>query len=108
MEEDIQRRIVMKGTLSFVWKETIYKNRFKCECGNQLADPETGYPSDHVLVDMDNESANRKFMFCDKCRKPVCMIQEVMVAEDVQPGLKGSIEEMKKMENEGKLKKTMS
>lgn len=95
----------MKKTMSFIWKESIYKNRFRCTCGNQLADPETGWPTDQVLVET---STSGKFMYCAKCRQPICMMQEVEIAEDVQPGLKGSIEVMEKMQNEGKLKKTMS
>ena len=72
--------------LGFIWKESIYKNGFKCSCGNQLADLETGEPKGYVLVDEES-----RVIYCNKCRSPVCCFGEMET--DLEPGLHGNIEE---------------
>lgn len=69
---------------TFIWKESIYKNSFRCSCGNQLADPQTGEPEGHVLVDEEN-----RIIYCDRCHQPVCCFGEIET--DLPAGLHGDI-----------------
>lgn len=55
----------MKQT-AHIWKESIYKNKFRCSCGNQLADPENGAPKGYVLCDPEKQT-----IYCNKCGRPV-------------------------------------
>lgn len=78
----------MKKTV-FVWKESVYKNRFTCNCGNQLAD-ENG-----VLIDgksMVETTSFRRYLYCKKCYKPVAYLTKMEVPEDAE-GLMGNISE---------------
>ena len=69
----------------FVWKESIYKNGFKCSCGNTLSDdPNTGEPKDGLLL---NTITNT--LFCDKCKEPVCIMGEMET--ELPAGLHGNI-----------------
>ena len=78
--------------MGFVWKESIYKNSFKCSCGNQLADPDTGNPEGHVLVDEET-----RVIYCDRCHQPVCCFGEM--ESDLPPGLHGNIYDAFKPKN---------
>lgn len=63
----------MKKT-AFVWKESIYKNGFKCKCGTKLANDD-GTPTDNVGVNGDDEHDLR--LFCIKCHDLVGVYKEV-------------------------------
>lgn len=76
----------------FIWKESIYKNGFKCSCGNQLANPETGEPEGHVLVDKE-----LKVIYCDKCHEPACLFGEIET--NLPGGLYGSASEESEPKN---------
>lgn len=60
--------------LAIVWKESIYKNDFKCKCGAVLAD-ENGKPTDNVGVNGENSDDPR--LFCIKCKELVGVEKEV-------------------------------
>ena len=76
---------------TYVWKESIYKNGFKCACGNVLADSE-GNPSDNLLFE---DGGFRKWLYCDKCLKPVAYLRYMNLPEDAE-GMMGNIEEYEK------------
>ena len=70
----------------FIWKESIYKNKFTCSCGNELANPETGKPKGYVLYDPE-----WNIIYCNRCMTPVCFFGEMETS--LSPGLHGHIED---------------
>lgn len=71
----------------FVWKESVYKNRFICKCGNRLADP------DGSNVDMLIENYGfRRYCYCKKCANVVAYLKLMEIPED-EHGLIGNITE---------------
>ncbi len=77
---------------AFIWKESIYKNGFKCSCGNQLASQETGEPLGHVLVDTE-----MNIIICNKCMKPAACFGEMET--ELEPGMHGNIYEAFRVNN---------
>lgn len=73
----------------FIWRESVYKAQFRCNCGNQLADPDTGEPRANVLVGMEGET-----MYCPRCGLNVAVFRDVEV-DDQRNGLCGHISNLK-------------
>lgn len=80
----------MKKMTGYIWRESIYKNKFKCLCGNQVADPETGEPNGDLLFDPESET-----LYCNKCRFPICFVGKMNVDDNVKPGMHGDINKWK-------------
>ena len=72
----------------YVWKESIYKNDFKCSCGNFLA-KDLNVIQENVEIP---PSSFRKWVYCKKCFKPVAYIQVMNLPEGAE-GLMGNISE---------------
>ena len=46
---DVRRNVMVKDM--FVWRKSIYENRFKCnQCGAKLFDIKTKQPTDNLVV----------------------------------------------------------
>ena len=68
---------------AIIWRESIYKNRFKCDtCYEVLAD-ENGQPTDNVGFDADT-SHRQDVLYCCKCKQPVAFIKDY--EGDLLPG----------------------
>lgn len=76
----------------FVWRESVYKNGFKCKCGNLLADPQTGEPKGYVRADVEGQT-----IYCNKCGQPVCCFGEMET--DLPAGMHGDINSIFKADN---------
>lgn len=64
---------------AFIWRESIYKNNFKCsKCGTTLADMD-GTPKGNVLYDPSED-----ILVCPKCGQVVAKIKEIEVAVEMQ------------------------
>ena len=66
----------------FVWRESVYKNNFKCNvCGAKLFNSKTGRPTDNLAVDAeDAENPNPTepiYCYCGRCKNPVATWQPV-------------------------------
>lgn len=76
----------MKRTV-FVWKESIYKNGFRCKCGNQLV------INDHIVEGLYLEDTGfRRWLYCNKCSNPVAFLKKMEIPEG-ESGLMGNITE---------------
>lgn len=70
----------------FIWRESVYKNHFKCnKCGHVVAN-EHGYPQDDTLF-----APSHDLLFCGKCKNPVCKIQKMNT--NLPDGLHGNIDD---------------
>lgn len=73
----------MKAMMAIVWRESIYKNGFKCSCGKQLVTD--GKIERDVLY-----NPHDKLLFCPECHNLVAMLKgEVEVKDDDETMLKG-------------------
>lgn len=72
-----------------VWKESVYKNRFTCKCGNQIADENGNVQNGKMLIE---DGGFRKYCYCSKCYQPVAYLRKMEVPEDAV-GLMGNITE---------------
>lgn len=75
-----------------VWKESIYKNRFRCSCGAKLADANGLNFEDHCLI---GENEFRVYLHCSKCLKPVAYLTHVNVSEN-EGGMMGNINDFER------------
>lgn len=52
-----------------IWRQSVYSNRFKCQlCGCQLANPETGEPTDNIVLNAEGLDVDNR-LFCGNCQK---------------------------------------
>lgn len=72
-----------------VWKESVYKNRFTCNCGNQIADENGILIENKSFIEM---TSFRQYVYCEKCYKPVAYLTKMETPEDAH-GLMGNITE---------------
>lgn len=72
-----------------IWKESVYKNRFTCKCGNQIADENGELISGKSMIEV---TSFRRYIYCKKCLKPVAHLTMMEVPEDAA-GLMGNISE---------------
>lgn len=73
----------MEERMCFIWRESVYKNKFKCNiCGTQIAD-EKGEPRPNVLV-----NPRFEIIQCPLCRNVVAHIKMMEVPEGMS-GLQG-------------------
>lgn len=70
----------------FIWKESIYHNKFVCKCGTKLADAETGEPVPDLPC---LQSPTQLVGICPKCQDAVfvCTIEDMPAA--MPGGLQG-------------------
>lgn len=61
----------------FIWKESIYKNDFKCKCGAKLFDRRTNAPTENVGVDAEKTNALETELWCCKCRNLVGKVKQI-------------------------------
>lgn len=67
---------------AIVWRESVYKNDFKCnKCGHVVANKK-GWPADDTLYDPDGQ-----WLFCPECHN--CVGREKEVDDDGPSGLRG-------------------
>lgn len=85
--------------IGIVWRESVYKNHFKCnQCGAKLAN-KNGQPTDNFVVDADREHVDEKdeWAFCGKCMNVVAKIKEIseeyISEEEKENVLNGSYED---------------
>ena len=73
----------MEERMCFIWRESVYKNKFKCNiCGTLIAD-ENGEPRPNALV-----SPKFGMIQCPLCRNVVAHIKMMEVPEGMS-GLQG-------------------
>ena len=73
----------MKKT-AFIWRESVYKNHFKCNlCGTPVAD------EDGTVLDRTLYHRLEEILLCPKCHNVVCKIKEIDVPENMK-GLQGN------------------
>lgn len=61
---------------AIIWKESIYKNDFKCShCGVQLTDGK-GQPTDNVGFDADLNN-RQDILYCCNCKTAVAVIKDI-------------------------------
>lgn len=85
--------------IGIVWRESVYKNHFKCnQCGVKLAD-KNGQPNDNFCVDADRNNVDEKdeWAYCGKCKNVVAKIKEIseehISEEEKENVLQGSYED---------------
>lgn len=61
---------------AIIWKESIYKNNFKCKCGAKLAD-NSGVPTNNLGGSAEDTEDNR--LFCMKCKNLVAVERYVPI-----------------------------
>ena len=74
----------MAKKVAVLWKESIYKNGFRCTCGQQLTE------NNIAFVD-DPRSNGGKGVFCNNCKRLVAYAKEVET--NIPAGMYGDIEE---------------
>lgn len=74
---------------ALVWRESVYKNNFYCQCGNKLYDIEKSY-------DENSENIKKKnnHLYCPKCDRNVAYITKVP-KDRITSKLMGNINEFK-------------
>ena len=65
----------MKAMMAIIWRESVYKNGFKCSCGNQLMTD--GKIERDVLY-----NPHDKILICPKCHEVVAMIKDDVEVDD--------------------------
>lgn len=75
--------------LVIVWKESVYKNRFTCNCGNQIAEENGVLINGKSMIEM---TSFRQYVYCKKCYKPVAYLTKMELPEDAE-GLMENISE---------------
>ena len=79
--------------IATIWRESVYKNDFKCNvCGETLAH-KNGIANDKVKVDMFN------YVFCRNCNNVVARIEQIEAPENMH-GLQGNYADFKEGNNE--------
>lgn len=73
----------------YVWKESVYKNGFKCKCGNQIADENGNVHDGKMLIE---DCGFRMYCYCTNCYQPVAYLRKMEIPEDAH-GLMGNITE---------------
>ena len=69
----------------FVWRKSVYDNNFKCnQCGAKLFNPNTGHPTDNLVVDAEdadsfenNSTTEPIYCYCGRCKNAVATWQPV-------------------------------
>lgn len=68
---------------AIIWRESIYKNNFKCnKCGTKLFNARTGQPTDNLCVDAEASETGTIMAFCGKCLNVVAQIQQNVNEDD--------------------------
>lgn len=73
----------------FVWRESVYKNDFKCKCNFKLTDGIV--PKNELLYDRFS-----RVLFCPLCKQAVCKIKRMRGPANIEKGLYGNIDEYKR------------
>ena len=68
---------------AIIWRESIYKNNFTCNCGEKLGSDE-GDPIPDMLMD-EEES----YLVCPKCMKTAARLEMVELPEGTTEKLQG-------------------
>lgn len=68
---------------AYIWRESVYKNGFNCNCGKSLAD-ESGYPHGDTLYDTKND-----LIVCPACGLVVAKVKIIDAPADLPSGLQG-------------------
>ena len=68
---------------AIIWKESIYKNDFKCDSCGELLSNENGLPNDNTGFDA-NPYQPQDILYCCSCKEPVAIIREY--EGDLPPG----------------------
>ena len=71
----------MKKT-AWIWKESIYKNGFKCSCGNLLM--KDGEPCGMIEPVPIPDTREARIAICAQCGNQVVQIAEADVSEDAK------------------------
>lgn len=64
----------MTKQTAYVWRESIYKNNFRCKCGTILAKPD-GEPLGDTLYE-----TQQKLIICPTCGNVAAVVKEIEVA----------------------------
>lgn len=74
-----------------IWKESVYKNGFKCKCGHAVAsvDGTKVEIADDTLIE---NLGFRTWVYCGKCNSPVAYLKYMDIPKDAS-GMMGSITE---------------
>ena len=70
-----------------VWRESVYKNEFRCLCGAFLADVDGSHYEDNVFAE---KLGFRTYLHCKECLKPVAYLETADLPEDME-GKQGNI-----------------
>ena len=83
----------MKKT-GYIWRESVYKNGFKCSCGRLLM--KDGKPINVIASHAIGDDSDDTYLFCIGCNKSVALIKEVEVPDDTDRQMMGDYNEFMK------------
>lgn len=81
---------MIRHTAALIWRESIYKNEFKCKCGYKLYKPYKNELAHDIILDITNAT-----LCCPRCGWLVGKMVD-MGETDLEPGLYGLWQDFEK------------